>query len=61
MKIAQIEDKPTKKLNRWTAKRPRKGLFWCWKCDRELVGKGTKCPACGAAPRVPGMRKKNNL
>lgn len=52
------EDQPTRKLNRLHSKRPRSGLYWCWKCDREVVSKGEKCK-CGAEARTPGVRKKN--
>lgn len=38
----------TTKLNRFRSMRPRGGLFWCNKCDRELVSTGGKCSACGA-------------
>ena len=59
MRNTESEDVPTRKVNRWKSKRPRKGMFWCWKCDRETVGVGEKCPACGAEPRQPGVRKSN--
>lgn len=33
--------------NRQKARRPKRGLFWCWHCDGHIVGEGGKCRCCG--------------
>lgn len=50
MRINQIsEDKlPTRKLNRISSKSHKRGLFFCWYCDRAIVGQGGKCHLCGS-------------
>ncbi len=35
------------KINRIKKTAPKRGRYWCYKCDRALVNKGSKCPACG--------------
>ena len=36
--------KPT---NRQKAQTIRKGTFWCYGCDRNIVGRYGKCKVCG--------------
>ena len=38
---------PNWKTNRIKSTEPRLGKFYCWGCDRKLIGKGEKCPVCG--------------
>ena len=35
------------KPNRNKSKAPKKGIFWCWGCDAQLVAEVEKCPFCG--------------
>jgi len=56
VKITQ-EFVPTEKRNRFFARSPRLGRFWCWRCDRAIVGIGGKCKLCKARHR-PGVSKK---
>jgi hypothetical protein len=53
--------RPTRKLNRYNSKRYKPGLFWCWKCDRSLVGHGQKCTVCGAAKGKRTLKKADIL
>ena len=46
-----------KKTNREKVISPKRGLFWCWKCDSKIVSLGQNCPLCGASPR-DGFRLK---
>jgi len=39
---------PTRKRNRYMSKLPKRGHYWCWKCDRNLVAEGARCDECGA-------------
>lgn len=29
------------------SRRPKRGVFWCMKCDRTKVGESKKCRFCG--------------
>ena len=42
-----MENEDYKKSNREEAMTPKFGKFWCDRCDRCLVNRGTKCPVCG--------------
>lgn len=48
-----------RKMNRHNAKNPKSGLFWCWKCDRDAVGDGQKCPSCGALSGKKRLKKQD--
>lgn len=26
---------------------PKEGVFWCWRCDANLIGEKGKCSVCG--------------
>lgn len=40
--------KPDWMTNREDKRKPKRGKFWCGKCDAYLVnGAGTACPNCG--------------
>lgn len=54
-------NRPTRKLNRYNSKRYKSGLFYCWKCDRNIVAKGQKCSLCGALKGKKTLRKQDNL
>lgn len=49
MKVEEsnLEDYSEFKSNREKTLEPKLGKFWCYKCDREIVYAGQKCPACG--------------
>lgn len=47
------------KSNRDKRMRPRSGLFWCSKCDRQVVGAGEKCSCCGY--RLRKVLKKEKI
>jgi hypothetical protein len=34
------------KLNRIKTRAARKGMHWCFKCDRALIGHGQRCHVC---------------
>ena len=36
-----------RRFNRIKKTEPKKGKYWCYKCDHALVGKGQKCQYCG--------------
>lgn len=59
MTIDELADEPTRKHNRVNSRRPRGGIVWCGKCDRQLVVDGQKCKVCGAV-QYPNRRKKND-
>jgi rRNA maturation endonuclease Nob1 len=46
-----------KKPNRISSRKPRKGQYFCWGCDRALVSAGSKCPVCGKK-QLPRRSKK---
>ena len=48
------------KSNREKRLTPKHGLFWCGKCDRQIVGKGEKCPNCGHRPMRKQLKKETN-
>jgi hypothetical protein len=52
----QLIEVPTRKRNRYLARRPRAGFFWCGKCDQNKVAEGAKCSVCGA---LNGRRRKH--
>ena len=56
-----IIDLPTKKLNRLMKRRPRFGLTWCHKCDRNHVEDGRTCTECGAKPLKPHASKPSTF
>lgn len=35
------------KNNRISKTTPKSGKYWCFGCDRFMVGKGQKCQVCG--------------
>jgi len=39
---------PTNRQKRQT---PKRGRFWCDRCDKTLVGQIGKCPVCGHVQR----------
>jgi len=45
--VNEHEDLEYKLSNRDKTKEPKKGLFWCYGCDCELVAQWAKCPYCG--------------
>lgn len=47
MRLHEHTELPTRKLNRLSARTPRKGLFWCGRCDAYKVGVGQRCGNCG--------------
>lgn len=47
MRLREHTELPTRKLNRLSARTPRKGLFWCGRCDADIVGVGQRCKTCG--------------
>lgn len=49
-----------KKTNRECRLTPKRGLFWCWKCDRNIIGVGEKCSVCGAHPVKKTIKKETN-
>lgn len=51
----EIEYKPR---DREKARSPKQALYWCGKCDRDLVGPGSKCGTCGA--KDPNKNQKFN-
>lgn len=44
-----------RKANRWLARVPRGGGFWCW-CDRSRLTRGKRCRTCGRRPGVRTIR-----
>lgn len=49
-----------RKTNREKKLTPKHGLFWCWKCDRNIVAIGERCMACGAKPERRTLKKETN-
>jgi len=43
--------------NRDVIKRPKKGLFWCFGCDAQLVSEWGKCPRCGKRNGIKRNKK----
>jgi Zn finger protein HypA/HybF involved in hydrogenase expression len=39
--------KPEWMTNREERRKPKRGKFWCIKCDAQLVSEGARCPNCG--------------
>ena len=48
------------KTNREKRLQPKYGLFWCWKCDRNLVEIGKRCKTCGAKPDQNRLKKETS-
>lgn len=40
-------DGATRKANRWSTQRPRRGRWWCYRCDHCLVHENQRCGHCG--------------
>ena len=49
-----------RKVNRDKNIKPKGGIYWCGKCDRDKVGKGQKCATCGARPPQKSLKKETN-
>jgi hypothetical protein len=43
--------------NRDRKTEPKRGIFWCSRCDRDLIGEGEKCGTCGFKDTVTKHRK----
>lgn len=39
----------------------RRGLFWCWGCDRQMVNDWIKCPVCGSRNNKRRNRPKDRF
>lgn len=52
-----------KESNREKKLKPKRGLKWCWACDRDLVGDGEKCLTCGKKDHKRRLKnnKRNNM
>lgn len=37
------------------------GMFWCWKCDRDVVGNGQKCKTCGTLNGTKTLKKDYSI
>jgi len=48
-----------KQSNREERFTPKKGKFWCDKCDMMLVNEWKKCPICGARNGLHRYKKDN--
>jgi hypothetical protein len=48
----------TRHSNRHRRQEPAGGLFWCGRCDRDLVPDVEKCRVCGARNGKPGRMRK---
>ena len=46
-----------KESNREKRQAPKKGTYWCWGCDRQLVHDWRKCPICGKRNGVRRFKK----
>lgn len=44
-KVTNIEE--YQKTNREKALTPKRGKFWCYSCDKQIVHNFEKCPNCG--------------
>ena len=38
--------------NREQKLEPKKGKFWCWGCDAQIVNEWKKCPNCGTRNNI---------
>jgi len=54
------DDYEYKKSNREQAMEPSSGLYWCYNCDRNLVGPNEKCSVCGAKPIKKSLKKESS-
>lgn len=48
------------KYNRLQKKKSKGGIYWCYGCDRQLVGDVKKCPICGYRNGHGRKNKKDN-
>lgn len=48
------------KTNREKKMTPKRGFFWCWKCDRQLVAVSKKCIGRGAKRIKHTLKKETN-
>jgi len=58
--MKDAEELGYERTNREKKMAPKSGLFWCWKCDRQIVSVGEKCPACGAKERKRTLKKETS-
>ena len=56
----KIEEEEYRKSNREQRMSPKKGFFWCSRCDRCIVAVGEKCPVCGARPTKRTIKKETS-
>lgn len=52
-----IEDARAYYTNRERKTAPKRGLSWCPRCDRDLIGEGEKCGTCGFKDTMTKHRK----
>lgn len=51
-------DRPTRKLNRLRKRTPSTGMFWCNRCDCNLVGVAQRCQVCGLTHRKHMLKRR---
>lgn len=49
-------DQATTKRNRWQTQRPRRGRWWCYGCDANLVQENERCQVCGIRVRRSSVK-----
>ena len=52
-----MENEDYKKSNRETRMTPKRGLFYCGTCDRDMVSNGCICETCGHREGVKRLKK----
>lgn len=56
--LVENAEPPRRKTNREKALTPKRSLFWCFPCDRQLVGEWKKCPVCGSRNGSRRLKKE---
>lgn len=55
---ALMENEDYKKSNREQRMEPKRGLFYCSSCDRDMVSNGSRCGTCGHREGVKRLKKE---
>lgn len=57
--LMENEDYP--KSNREKRTAPKRGLFYCGYCDRDMVSNGSRCETCGHREGTKRLKKDTSI